>query len=343
MKNKGWPISKQEEFSRKVGELYANGYTIVEAINLVSLHYTEADKKDTYNMMELLKEGHSFNEVLQRFHFHEDVLSLLYFSQKHGDLSNALIKSSTLLKRRRKLKQKLIDILRYPILLMLIVFIMLFFMNWVLVPQFVTLFEQMRVNQSWFIQLTLKILTAAPTFITFFFILILCLFLFFHLSWRTLPISKKIQLLLKTPFIRSYFIDYQTYFFAEQTSSLLHAGLSIKECLHVFENQQHHALLNLLAKQVKSELVAGKKFEEIVLSVPYLNNSLSTVVIHGQKNGKLPQQLLDYSESLLHVQQNKLETYLKRLQPILLMFVGLFIMFLYVSIFIPMLQLMGGL
>ena len=343
MSNKGWSIKNQEEFVLKVGELYANGYSIVEAVNLVSLHYSEKEKCNTIKMMELLNEGCSFHEVLRRFHFHGDVLSLLYFSQKHGDLSNALIKSSMLLKRKRKLKQKMLEIVRYPILLMVIVITMLFFINWVLLPQFILLFEQMKVTKSWFIQFTLIILSTAPTFITFFFLILLSLIILFHYSWKTLPILNKTQLLLKIPIVRNYFINYQTYFFAEQTSSLLQAGLSIKECLLVFESQTHHEYLSMLAKKMKSDLVDGKKFEDIVLSVPFLNNSLATVVIHGQKNGKLSQQLLDYSESLLQSQQKKLEKLLKRLQPILLMFVGLFIMFLYVSIFIPMLQLIGGL
>lgn len=326
-----------------MGELYANGYSIVDAINLVSLHYREREKCDTKKMMDLLSEGCSFHEVLQRFHFHEVVLSLLYFSHKHGDLSNALIKSSMLLKRKRKLKQKILSIIRYPVLLMIIVIMMLFFINWILVPQFFILFEQMKVTQSWFIQFTLTFLSTAPTFITFFFLSLLSLIIVFHLFWKTLPIMKKTQLLLKTPIVRNYFINYQTYFFAEQTSSLLQAGLSLKECLLVFESQTHHGYLKMLAKEMKSELVDGKKFEEIVLSVPILNNSLATVVVHGQRNGKLPQQLLDYSEALLQSQQKKLEKFLKSLQPTLLLLVGLFIMFLYVSIFIPMLQLIGGL
>ena len=343
MSNKGWSLKTQEEFVLKVGELYENGYSIVDAINLVSLHYSEKEKCETKKMMTLLSEGCSFHKVLSRFHFHEDVLSLLYFAQKHGDLSNALIKSSMLLKRKRELKQKILSIVRYPILLMIIVMTMLFFINWVLVPQFFILFEQMKVTQSWFIQFTLTFLSTAPTFITFFFLFLLSIFSFFHYFWKTLPILNKIQLLLKIPIVSNYFTNYQTYFFAEQTSSLLQAGLSLKECLLVFESQTHHEYLSMLAKEMKRELVDGKKFEEIVLSVPFLNNSLATVVAHGQKNGKLPQQLLDYSESLLQSQQKKLEKFLKRLQPTLLLFVGLFIMFLYVSIFIPMLQLIGGL
>ena len=343
LSNKGWPIKRQEEFVLRVGELYANGYSIVDAINSVSLHYSEKEKRDTQKMMDLLREGNNFNEVLHIFCFHADVLSLLYFSQKHGDLSHALVKSSQLLKRRRKLKQKLLDSIRYPILLSLIVIMMLFFINWILLPQFVNLFELMKVNQSWYIQLLLNILTVAPTFITFIFVILFSILLFFHLLWRTLPLSQKIQLLLRIPIMKNYFIDYQTYFFAEQTSNLLQAGLSIKECLHVFESQKHHEFLNLLAKNIKSELVAGKKFEEIVLNAPFLNNNLASVVIHGQKNGRLSQQLRDYSESLLQNQQKKLEKFLKKLQPTLLLLVGIFIMFLYVSIFIPMLQLMGGL
>lgn len=335
-------MKDQEEFLTRVGDMYHNGYSLTEAIELISIHYSAKKKQHVFSAMKALRSGDSIHQVLEGLHFHEDVLSLLFFSQKHGNLAHAFCSAGEMLGRKRQYREKLVSLIRYPMLLLILVFIMLLFVHVILVPQFLQLFHHMNLEMDALLSTFFTLLNYAPVLPLFFFGATLFLLASYHMFYKKMKPTKRIQLLFKFPLIRTYLSLHYSHYFAEQLSNLLSSGLTINEALSVFERQNYHPYFQTKASEFRSRLIEGEKLEDLVGKEIVFVKGLELIIMHGQNNGRLPLELLQYSRILLGRLEEHVEKLLAKIQPLLLLGVGAFVMILYLSIFIPMFQLMGG-
>ncbi|TYS68068.1 hypothetical protein FZC76_09945 [Sutcliffiella horikoshii] len=341
--NKGWSLKVQEDFLKRMGELYSNGYSLLEALELMSIHF-EADKKR--NLLEAIQElqkGYSIHRVLEGLRFHQDILSLLFFSQKHGNLGQAFRTGGNLLERKRQYREKTMSILKYPILLIFLVLIMFIFVQLILLPQFHLLFSQMNISLSPVISLFFNLVVRIPILVSIIVFCFLATYLFFKVYEKRISPSKRVSMLMRIPIVNTFLSLHYSHYFTQQLSTLLLSGLTINEAITVFEQQRYHPFFHVKAKEFRYRLVEGEKLEKLVESEKVFVHGLSIVIVHGQKNGKLGLELEQYSKLLLVKMQEFSEKLLGRIQPILFLGVGGFVFVLYLCIFIPMFQLLGGL
>ncbi|KPB05211.1 competence type IV pilus assembly protein ComGB [Bacillus sp. CHD6a] len=341
--NKGWSLKVQEDFLKRMGELYSNGYSLLEALELMSIHF-EADKKR--NLLEAIQElqkGYSVHRVLEGLRFHQDILSLVFFSQKHGNLGLAFKRGGNMLERKRHYREKTISILKYPILLIFLVLIMFIFVQLILLPQFHLLFSQMNISLSPVISLFFNLVVRIPIFVSILVFCFLTTYLLFKVYEKRTSPSRRISMLMRIPIVKTFLSLHYSHYFTQQLSTLLLSGLTINEAITVFEQQRYHPFFHVKAKEFRYRLVEGEKLEKLVESEKVFVPGLSIVIVHGQKNGKLGLELEQYSRLLLVKMQEFSEKLLGRIQPILFLGVGGFVFVLYLCIFIPMFQLLGGL
>ncbi|WP_169864853.1 competence type IV pilus assembly protein ComGB [Sutcliffiella halmapala] len=342
--NKRWSIKAQEEFLIRVGDLYSNGYSLLEAIELMSIYYEDKKKSnDLLRAIQELKNGFSIHKVLEMLDFHQDVLSLLFFSQKHGNLGDAFKTAGQLMQRKRYYHQKLMEIIRYPIFLLFLVLIMLIFVQTVLLPQFNQLFQQMNIALHKGITMFFIVISKLPQLLFFTAILIGCLLLLTRIYAKRIHPTKKLKLLMKIPLLKSFLSLHYSHYFSQQLSSLLSSGMTINEAISVFEQQTYHAYFQVRAAEFRERLIEGEKFEQLIQRDMVFEKGLASVILHGQKNGRLSRELEEYSRLLLANLQKKSESLLGKIQPCLFLAIGAFVLVLYLCIFIPMFQLLGGL
>ncbi|MBM7620152.1 competence protein ComGB [Bacillus tianshenii] len=342
-RNKGWNLKEQEEFLLRIGDLYVNGYALLEAIELMCIHYEGDKKADLKLAINELKNGYGIHKVLEMLQFHQDVLSLLFFSQRHGNLGEAFRSAGQMLKRKRYYKQKLHTLIRYPIFLMVMVMLMLFFVQTVLLPQFTLLFQQMNISINKSIQLFFTITSKLPLLLLFLGFLAAVLLILIKTYANSVHPIKKISWIMKIPILRTFLTLHYSHYFSQQLSSLLASGMTINDAIGVFEQQTYNLYFKYRATEYRERLLEGEKLEKVAGTEMVFDKGLAPTILHGQKNGRLPRELEDFSGLLLDKLQRKMESALGKIQPCLFLAIGLFVLVLYLCIFIPMFQLLGGL
>jgi competence protein ComGB len=343
LRNRGWSLKEQEEFLLRIGDLYVNGYALLEAIELMCIHYEGHKKTDLHLAVNELKNGYSIHKVLELLHFHQDVLSLLFFSQRHGNLGEAFRTAGQMMKRKRYYKEKLLTLIRYPIFLMILVMLMLFFVQTVLLPQFTLLFQQMNISINKGIQIFFTVTSKLPFFLLVAAILAGVLLLLVKTYAKTIHPVKKISWMMKIPLLRTFLTLHYSHYFSQQLSSLLASGMTINDAIGVFEQQTYNPYFKYRASEYRERLLEGEKLEKVAGTELIFDKGLAPTILHGQKNGRLPRELEDFSGLLLDKLQRKMESVLGKIQPCLFLAIGLFVLLLYLCIFIPMFQLLGGL
>lgn len=340
-KDKKWTLHDQVIFLKKLGLLLNKGYTLSVAIELLQFQKQKHYKYQLQECIEKLKNGHTLHRVLEDLDFSKEALSYLFFAEKHGDLSLSLCNSARLLETKNFYHQKIKKMLRYPLFLVSSVIMLLSFVYHFLLPQFVHLYSSMNIKPT----LIMQFLVNLPDFTNIFFLVILFLLLFFSLSYylyfRKQTASRKMNFFLMFPTIKTFLVLKNTQYFALQLSTLLKGGLSIFDSLSVFEEQHHLSFFKEEATRIKRLLVGGEEFHHTIVRKCY-EQEFSTVVLHGQTNGNLGQELEDYSEFLTEKIEDFYKTCTSIIQPILLIGLGGFVITLYLSIMLPLFQMIDG-
>ncbi|GAA2715867.1 hypothetical protein GCM10009865_47370 [Aeromicrobium ponti] len=93
---------------------------------------------------------------------------------------------------------------------------------------------------------------------------------------------------------------------------------------------------------MKINLRNGDKLEDILISFSFFEKELSNIIRHGQKNGRLDQELIFFSRHCLSLLEEKTEKLLKLIQPLLYLFIGFLIVSMYLAVLLPMFHLLEG-
>ncbi|RBN37896.1 competence protein ComG, partial [Priestia megaterium] len=81
----------------------------------------------------------------------------------------------------------------------------------------------------------------------------------------------------------------------------------------------------------------------IVSGKSHYEKDLAQVIVHGQQNGELSQELYDYSLFMMERMEQFIFRILKYVQPLTFLFIGIVILLMYMSVMLPMLEVMSSL
>lgn len=88
-------------------------------------------------------------------------------------------------------------------------------------------------------------------------------------------------------------------------------------------------------------LKAGESIETAICESPFYENDFSKVISHGQLSGRLDRELFTYSQFILQRLEHKTQKWTGILQPMIYGFVAAMILIVYLSMLLPMYQMMN--
>jgi competence protein ComGB len=342
-KNSKWKFKEQGQFLLHIGQLLEQGYTLGKAIELVGIHQRRDVRDKVNEIVSLLREGNPVHQILLEYHFPKKVAGFLFFAEQHGNLSFAFQESGKLMVKQIELGNEFIKLIRYPIFLCIVTFIVFIFILRRLIPQFQNLYHSLDIELPLITIIFINLIDTAP--IVLFFLLIFTVFLsyiFFKKVKRYNPLEK-MKLYANFPIVKSILSIFNTHYFAIQLSYLLKGGLSIFECLTLFEKQSYFMFFQLEAIEMKERLKEGISFPELLEGNPLFTPELGTVVSHGLSNGQLSKDLAEYCSFLVITFEEKFKFYFSIIQPVLFSLIGVIIFVMFISILLPMFNLLNSL
>ncbi|MEM5598737.1 hypothetical protein AAHB53_24965 [Niallia circulans] len=109
--NHAWSNIEQAKFLKCIGELLDRGYSMAEAVQSSRYYMPDRRLEDINACYGSLKGGESFFENLVRFNFDYQVISFVYFAERHGGFASAFQDASRMIQNKqdtiRKLKKSL--------------------------------------------------------------------------------------------------------------------------------------------------------------------------------------------------------------------------------------------
>ena len=333
---------EQCEIIERCGELLSRGFSIQQVMETLDLYYSKKNNLTFQIILQSLFEGKTFYESLKNANFSSTICEFIYLSEKNGDLANgcknAGITLRKLFEKGKQLRNKLI----YPTVLFFFVFLLFLFIRMTIYPNF----EMLQIQTSSSNNELLPILTMIPTILFYIFciVIVVSFLLFICLQYFMKKKSqfKMWKVLIKIPLVKNGIQSYLTYYFSYQLYGLLNAGVSLQNCLTVFKEIQTKGWLKELAIYLEQQLLLGNDFSKSVAATKLFLPELEKSINLGNQNGKLVLELEHMSEFSFVKLEQLIQKVIVVIQPIMFTIIAVIIICLYLSILLPIFQMMEG-
>lgn len=330
-------------FTRQLAVMLDSGLPIVRALQ--ALKDQVRDKKLAEVVGEIIDRidgGASLHESMSR---HPEVFSELYLSlikagEKSGNLVEVLKRLAETMQRSHDFKAETKSAMIYPAIIVAVMIAVMLLMFIFVIPQLRSLYESMGAE----LPITTKIMLGISQFtVSKWWVLLIALaggiygFKKFKESEQGKEVLSKVQ--LKLPVFGGLIRQVQFTTFTRTLAMLLSSGLPILECLEI----SAQTLNNVVFRQGINDAAKGvEKGSNLGDELDYNDNFpsiLSEMVKVGEQSGRLSDVLADLSEYFENESLRTLENLSSLLEPIIMVFLGVAIGFLIVSLILPIYSL----
>ncbi|MDQ0209009.1 competence type IV pilus assembly protein ComGB [Alkalicoccobacillus murimartini] len=327
----------------RIGRLLQQGYPMEAALSFVALHVNEHDQEQLKNVQIDLQNGIRIHEAFEHLNLPADILSFIYFYEEQGEVAEGLIQAGIVFEGREKTKSEIQKLLRYPLVLGWAGVMVLIIVQQFIVPHFQKLFVSMDSDPPALTAFFFGFLENLPLLAVSLIIFVTSLYLYYRIRIKPLSAHVKINKLLRIKFLAGFTRRIVTYYFSLQFGRLLEAGMSIQNALSIFEKQSHLPFFQHEAMLMKAELEQGESFNQMLSNRHYFSKDLAFVVENGNRTGFMASDLQNYSHILFTELEDALKKMLTLLQPIFFVGMGGFIFIVFLSVMLPMFEMIGAL
>lgn len=330
-------IAEQSLFLQQLAELLQEGFSIAEALHFFKI----INPKKTFmyeEMLQRLESGELFPHTLAKFGFSNRMISQLSLSFLHGNFKEALLFSAADLSTRKKQLDAFKQIATYPLLLVIVAFIMLLAIRTVLLPVIV----RTEASSNIVMNSLVLFLTYLPQIICVHLLLVVATCLIASRFIHSLSAYEKACFYCRLPILGKWLKKYYSFIFSREVGFFFSNGHSISQTLQMMQRHSNDLLTNELSKEIEDELLKGTSFSKVIQKIPIFTEELTWLIAYGEKTSQLGLKLKVFAEELYRQMMQKIEKSIQTLQPILFSFIGFIIVFIYLMLMLPMLDMMKG-
>ena len=318
---------------------FNQGYSLQETLDFCSLLNYEKEVKEIKNY---LNQGFSLDEIFIMLPFPTLFKEYYSFFKNEFTLETALKKSIEICKKRDEYKNTFFIKLSYPIILLIFLFVFSIFTVFYLLPQVEILFNDFDIKKSFIIQCLFVLLHAIPVFLTLITIINIILMIFIYQSIAKQKFNQIDFLINHTHFIKKLICKYYSLKFAIYYNELLIQHYDTTSIIETLYDKITDSDIKMIVYELYRLIINGHDFNLAVNDFPYFSDDFKKFISIIQ-NSHENQSLENYIQ-LTFMQLNQfVSKFIKIIVPLIYGFVATFVIVVYVSIIIPMMNVVSNL
>ena len=329
--------------TRQLATLLEANTSIMDALKITS---DQLNNKELISIILNLREdviqGKRLGQSMKKYPdvFNNTYSSLVTAGDSSGSLDLIFNKLADYLEESASIRQKVVSALTYPIILIgfsiVVIFALLTFVLPQVIGQFVKAGAELPLITNMLIGLSNNI------FIIILFITLLAAFVIFGYRKYISNIDNHISAhkrLLNLPLIGNFILISEIERFSSTMALIIESGtnldIALEESSKVFNNKYlHHIVMN-----AKKDMVEGKDFIFSFNKTKVFPNIFMQLISSGYKSGNLVKMFYKASDFLRNEIDTKRSIFLSLLEPLVIIFMGGFIMLIVLAILIPIMQM----
>ena len=336
--------SKLSLITRQLSTLINGGIPVDQALDSVAKQIdSPLIKGKLSNISNKVKAGFKLSESLED---HPESFDRLYCSlvragETSGDLGMVLEKTSDFLERKSKISQDIIGALVYPFILFSIAIVVIVLLLSFVVPEVVSQFSSLNRDLP-FITKSLLFLSSVFTSYLFYasiFITGLIGFITIRSIGYELFRTKLDKFFLSVPVLKNSLIDSDLSRFTNSLSILRSSNISIINALEISADTISNSYLRQQVKSTANKVAEGESLASSLEKIQFIPPLVTQMIENGERSGRLEEMLEKVSVYLEDKFQSSTKITMNLLEPLIVVFLGMFVALIVLAILLPLIQL----
>ncbi len=318
-----------------LSSMISAGVLVPDAVKSLSLEATGRIKVILDEIHSNLIKGMSLSSSMEirKDFFPSFAVSMVRAGEESGTLDKVLFDLSAFLEREKEIKDKIKSAMIYPAFMIAVSLILIVFIFSFVFPKITSIFLEQKVPLPFLTRLFISI----SAFLERFWYLLLIAFFLIFFSLKRFLIKKRYyfhKFLYQSSIraIKSLYISR----FCRIFGLLLKGGVPIVSALSFSRDVTGNAYISLEIEKAKEDIKEGKRLSEVINFLPptYLQ------IIHtGEKTGNLYDSLIKLADMAERDFRKATENFLRILEPSIILFMGIFVGLMVISILMPIFQM----
>ena len=327
-------VKQPAQFVARLSTLLQEGYTFEASIRILSPYHVESVHEFQRKMDEAFLQGDTPAEILAHFGVKKRFLLSVVVAQSTGDLAHTLQKISEEMLFFEQARERLMRLFYYPVFLFVFVIALFIAYRQLFLPRMEAMLQNRAASDVMSLKLSQLFLNVPDVLLFSMIGCISCVVLAIWLLSKK-NISYQLKLYSSLPFIGTYFKEVVTLRIARELGRLLLYGFTLQEALKLLAEQQHQPFVATIAAELKQHVKNGEALSTAVMHTDILSRQFEQFIVHGEHSGTLDRELLIFADLLDEKLQAVVNTLLKIIQPALLAVIAICVLAAYLSILLP--------
>lgn len=330
-------------FSKQMSIMLKSGIELVNALTIV--YKSCANKRLQEIIGEGIRdidEGLPFSNTLIKYkEFPKFYVSMLIIGEKTGRMREAFDNLSKYYETNKENKRKLASAFSYPIILMILGMGVILLLLLKIIPIFVNIFNDFERGLPKITKIVLQLQSHLSSYYLYYILGLLIIILIFLIINKT----KKGKLLISKIKINNFiFKGIYTNFFASMLVNglviLLDSGSNISQSIEIMSKNIGNVYLENKMQKASQQIKEGTKVSKAIKQINYYPKSLVEMIDTGESCGQMDEILKGLNDYYTNEYDYLIKKSLKKIEPIMILVIGFIILFIILSIFIPMFEIM---
>lgn len=338
------PMREKIVFTRQMATLLDAGFPVVDALQGVEeqIGSDEPLRGVVAGIRSGVREGQAFSDALGRFPriFSEVYVSLVRAGEQGGALNVVFERLAQVMEAESRMKGRLVTAMIYPVIMVMVGGLILYFLLAVVVPKVVTVFAE---SQQVLPAVTRLLLAISSFFqvwggVTFLLLAVaVALFMAWGRSKRGRPRMER--LLLAIPFVGGFWLRVVTLRISQLLSLLLGSGVPIVSSLKITADTTGMVVLRDDMLKVAQAVERGESLADAMHQTGRFPGLAVRMVQAGERAGNL-ESMLDRVTALYREDVERISERLMHLvEPLVILVMGSVVAFVVVAVLLPIFEM----
>lgn len=329
-------------FNQQFLTLIKAGLPILKSLDILSKRQKNLSFKATLeNIQERVKSGELLSDAFEA----QGVTSKIYTTtlqagERSGNLEEVLGRYIAFQRISVSFRKKLISSLWYPALLVCALAVMLTFLMTYVVPQFAELYSSLHAKLP---AMTVVMLGIGKSIQNYYYIILLVLagLVIGASMWvRSENGAKSLDAIrYKLPLFGEIWMKYQIAMFSRTLSTLLTGGLPLVPSLETASHSINSFKISSNVAQASKRVREGRSLSFSLEETRFFPDLAVEMIEVGESTGALPAMLNSVAEFYEEDVQNSLATAMQLIEPVILIFMGITVAVVLLSLYLPIFSL----
>lgn len=326
-------------FNQELVALIRAGYPILKSINILIQRVKNEKLKEILMLVE--KEIRGGKALSEAFAQHEKLFSTVYIAslmagERSGNLAETISRFNKYARTISQTKSRIKTALTYPVILIVFSFLLLFLLLNFILPRFSSFYADYQAQLPSITRALISVSLVVQNNMLFIIGFVLVLFLaYFQMQRNEQSQIFLDRLKLKTPYGKQIWMESSVSLFCRTLGLLLEGGISLLSAIPLASKSVPNKYMFFRMKTLSESIKNGESLTESLRRTECFPLLALDMIRIGESSANLEGMLFDVAEVYDERISSKIDTIVSLIQPIIIIFMGLVVALILLSVYLP--------